>query len=374
MDFSPTASDVEFRDRVRAVLAAPEAIELLADLAHPDPGERDERPLYRFLGAAGLLAPHWPRGYGGGGGDARCGVIALEELMRAGIPDTLLVNSILTVGQLILSCGRDDQRDDLLPRLARGEIFASILYTEPGAGSDLGALTTAAEPVTDGFRITGSKAFNLSERCDVGLCAARTSPASTRYDGLSLFLVDLRAPGVRIERMPSLPDEQFTLVHLDGVAVDQAALIGALDDGFALLTRALAFERTGFDFALRAARWFDLAGRATPDDPDELERTGRYGAGVAAARLLAWQASLAVAGGDADPTRAPVAKWYGSELAAAVATWALSRHGLDDDGRLPVDVDRAYREAPGLTLAGGTSEMMLRTLAEQLTDAVAAEG
>jgi alkylation response protein AidB-like acyl-CoA dehydrogenase len=374
MDFGHAAQDVQFRDRTRAVLAAPQATGLLADLARAVPGERDERPLYRLLGAAGLLAPHWPRRYGGGGGGVRRGVIAFEELMRAGVPDTLLVNSILTVGQLILSCGRDEQRDVLLPRLARGEIFASVLYTEPGAGSDLGALTCTAEPDgTDGFRIIGTKAFNLSEHCDLGLCAVRTAPGATRYDGLSLFLVDLRAPGVRIERMPSLPDEQFTIVHLDGVAVGRADVIGAVDDGFAMLTRALAFERTGFDFALRASRWFGLAARG-PEDPAEWERTGRYGARVAAARLLAWQAALSTEDDAADPTRAPVAKWYGSELAADVATWALWRYGLDAGGRLPAEIDRAYREAPGLTLAGGTSEMMLQTLAEHLVDAVAAEG
>jgi alkylation response protein AidB-like acyl-CoA dehydrogenase len=371
MEFGETAEDLDFRNHVRAVVRSPDVAQLIAELATDvDP---DERPLYRRLGAAGILAPTWPRRYGGGGRTVVQGVIAFEELMRANVPDTLLVNGIHTVGQLILLAGRDEQRDRLLPRLARGEIFASVLYTEPGAGSDLGALSSGAEPDAGGFRITGTKVFNLkSQSCDIGLCVVRTAPGSVRYDGLSLFIVDLRGPGIRMERMPSLPEEQFTIVHLDGVAVSGADLVGELDDGWAVLMRALALERNGFDFALRAARWFDLA-RSGPTDPHEHERAGRYGARVAAARLLAWQATLA-AHDSADPTASPVAKWYGSELAAEVAGWAVYRHGLDAAGSLPAAVDRAYREAPGLTLAGGTSEMMLQTVAEQLPDAVRAEG
>lgn len=373
MDFGFTAREADFRNQVRAVLDTPGVRELLTRLS-AESGEPDERPLYRRLGAAGVLAVGWPRRYGGRGLSARETAIAVEEMMRAGVPDTLLVNSIQTVGQLLLLVGTDEQRDRILPRLARGEMFASVLYTEPEAGSDLGGLTCAAEPEAGGFRIVGTKVFSLkSLRCDIGLCATRTAPGSVKYDGISLFLVDLHAPGVRMERMPTMPDEQFTIVHLDGVAVRRDDVVGGLGNGWPVLMRALALERTGLDFALRAERWYELA-RCGADDPHEQERTGRFGARVAAARLLAWQAGPAAEDGSADPVAAPVAKWYASELAAQLAAWAAVRHGLDADGALTAAVDRAYREAPGLTLAGGTSEMMLQAIAEHLPDAVAAEG
>ncbi|MFI5823354.1 acyl-CoA dehydrogenase family protein [Streptomyces rishiriensis] len=371
MDFGHSADESHFRERVQAELRSAPVVTELARLRTSGEREPDERDLYRLLGERGLLGVDWPRRYGGQGRTAAHAAVAVEEMMRAGVPDTLFVNGIQTVGKLVLLVGTEEQKQRVLPELAVGRRFASVLYTEPEVGSDLSALTTRAVAVDGGYRIDGVKIFNLkSGITDFGLCVARTSLEGSRYEGLTLFLVDLHAPGVHVESLDTMADEQFHRVELDGVRVPATAVVGEVGDGWAILAEALPLERTGFDFALRAERWFeagcrDLAIRDGADPgpaADWLADVGRHGAATRAAALLAWRCAGSADRGRLDELRTSTAKWYASEQAAAAARWALTRHGMDAPDELAESLDSAYREAPGLTLAGGTSEMMLQTI------------
>lgn len=366
MDFVYGSEEEEFRTYVRAALHAPDIAGELARV-RAAAGEPDERPLYRLLGRAGLLAPSWPAGYGGGDRGPTAAVVVLEEMIRAGVPDTLYVNGIQTVGQIVLTAGTAEQRALRLPRLADGDGFATVLYTEPDAGSDLASLTTVARSTGDGFEISGTKIYGLKSRfADLGLCAARVEGSGSKYAGITLFLLDMNAPGVKVRIVPGIMREHFHLVELDRVRVGHDSVIGGVGEGWSVLAQALPFERTGVDFAFRAERWFGLA-CAAGDDPAELERTGRYGARVQAARLLARRAAEAVAAGRLNPLPTATAKWYSSELATELAGWALRRHGAGS----PAIVDEAYREAPALTLSGGTSEMMAQLVSGSLLGDVA---
>ncbi|MGH3159867.1 MAG: acyl-CoA dehydrogenase family protein [Streptosporangiaceae bacterium] len=377
MDFGFTGEQQIFRAAVRGQLVSP-AVRAALDQARADGlAEPDLHPLYRVLGELGLLAVHWPAEYGGAGRTAAEAAIVAEELVRCGIPDTLHVNAIQIVGQFILMAGTDEQRRRYLPGLASGERFASVLYTEPGAGSDLGSLRTVAEPDGGGYRITGTKVFSLKTRfADLALCAARTSEAETKYQGISLFVVDLTAPGVHVSVIPSIADEQFHRVDLDGVQVPADALMGAEGEGWALLHSALAVERTGLDYYLKAEHWFAAAlnclsepsttGPSTTGhpsiEPSLLEQIGRYSADLRASHLLAWTALTKIMAGRADQTSAAVAKYHASELASSIAGWAaaLPTPAQRAAGGQADVLAQAYREAPGLTLSAGTSEVMLQ--------------
>ncbi|WP_217215540.1 acyl-CoA dehydrogenase family protein [Streptomyces sp. AC550_RSS872] len=384
MDFGHTEDESGFRDRVRAEL---QSADLAAELARlRDCGERepDERGVYRLLGERGLLGVDWPRVYGGQGRTAAHAAVAVEEMMREGVPDTLFVNGIQTVGKLVLLAGTEEQKRRVLPRLAAGRSFAGVLYTEPGVGSDLSALTTRAVAVDGGYRIDGVKVFNLkSGLTDFALCAARTSTEGSRYEGLTLFLVDMHAPGVLVERLDTMADEQFHRVELNAVRVSETDVVGGVGDGWGVLAEALPLERTGFDFALRAERWYEAGCRGlgtAGEDPGReaatpwLADVGRHGAATAAARLLAWRCIGSADSGQLDELQTSTAKWYASEQAATVARWAATRHGLDAPPDLVALLDGAYREAPGLTLSGGTSEMMLQTISGFLLAGESATG
>ncbi|MDF9815300.1 acyl-CoA dehydrogenase family protein [Streptomyces sp. SPB162] len=372
MDFGHTADESDFRAHVRRELESPDLVAEVTALRAGGGREPDERGVYRLLGERGLLGVDWPHRYGGQGRNAAHAAIAVEEMMRAGVPDTLFVNGIQTVGKLLLLAGTEEQRRRVLPSLASGRRFASVLYTEPGVGSDLSALTTRAVAVDGGHRISGVKTYNLkSGITDYGLCAARTSAESSRYEGLSLFLVDMRAPGVRVRSLDTMADELFHQVELDGVLVRDDSVVGGIGQGWGVLAEALPLERTGFDFALRAERWF-AAGAGGPGPAGHwLADIGRHGAATSAARLLAWRCVGAADLGQLDELRTATAKWYASEQAAAVARWATERHGFDAAPELAELLDSAYREAPGLTLSGGTSEMMLQTISSFLLAAEA---
>lgn len=368
MDLGFVEHEGRLRASVRSELAAPDIQEELTALRADREREPDVRPLYRVLGRRGLLAVNWPVEYGGRGRSLVEAAVVIEELVRAGVPDTLHVNTIQIVGLFLLMAGTPEQKATHLPSLAGGERFASVLYTEPDAGSDLGALRTSAVRDGDGYRLDGVKVFSLkSDVADLALCAARTAERASRYQGISLFLVDLHAEGVRRSTLPSIADEQFHRVELHDVRVGPGALVGREGDGWPLLSKALAVERTGLDYALKAERWYDavVSGLGTGGDGAVLEQVGRYGAAVTAGRLLAWNVIERLDRGIVSEAAAALSKYHSSELAQQLAGWAPRVHGLGH-GLSPASaslLESAYREAPGLTLSAGTSEMMLEIIA-----------
>lgn len=370
MIFGRTTREEELRAEVRATLAEPD---VRARLPRPgDGGEPDVRELYRELGRRGLLAVSWPEEYGGRGASHTEAAAVIEELVYGGVPDMLHVLSIQIVGLFLLQAGSAEQKARHLPALASGERFATVLYTEPETGSDLAALRTSAVRDGDGYRLSGVKVYGLkSAFSDRALCAARTGDGSSRYDGLSLFLVELDAEGVDRSHIASIADDRFDRVTLDDVRVGPDALLGAEGEGWSLLTRCLAIERTGLDYSLKAARWYEaaLAGIDAEDaDAALLEQVGRHGAAVDAGRLMAWEIISRLDKGEVDPAAAAASKYHTSETAQEVAVWAAQTHGIGYAARsLPAAeaalLEAAFREAPGVTLSAGTSQIMLELVA-----------
>nr|BAW27694.1 dehydrogenase [Streptomyces sp. SoC090715LN-17] len=373
MRFGFTQDQERFRADVRKTLRSAEVQAAAAAATGAFGVEPDARPLYRLLGGLGLLTVHWPVEYGGRGRSLTDAAIVAEELVRAGVPDTFHVNTVQIVGQFLLMAGSEEQKRRYLPPIARGESFASVLYTEPDAGSDLGGLRAVAEVDGDGYRITGTKVFSLKTRfVDLGLCAARTTPGAGKYQGISLFLVDMGAPGVTVSLIPGIGDEHFHRVDLDAVAVPGTNLLGPRDEGWPLLNEALAIERTGLDYYLKAEHWLDAALEALVErDPeavpgDLLEQIGRWHGALAADHVLAWEVLTGIEADRVDQVATAVAKYHSSELAQSIAVWAAdipSPGQRADRTAAAVTLESAYREAPGLTLSAGTSEVMLQIMA-----------
>ncbi len=372
MAFEPSARHEAFRRQLARVFAEPEVAAELERLRAPEQGEPDPRGVFRQLGARRLLAPSWPARFGGGGLGPVETALLVEEMVSRQVPETLHTLSVQIVGGFLLMAGTDAQRERHLPRLASGRSFATVLYTEPEAGSDLAALTTRAIARDDGsFLITGRKVFSLKATlADVALCVARTTESANKYQGLTLFLVPMDAPGLSCTTLPSLGDEAFCVADLDEVRVGPDAVVGALGQAWGLVTRALALERTGIEHYTKARSWLAAGAAALAPDAGGAcsEEVGRLGAATEASRLLTWQLlGRVAAGGSGLEELAAAAKWHASETARAVAWWWAERAGLAGgpgagDGAAS-RVQAAYREAPGLTVSAGTSEMMLQHLA-----------
>ncbi|GAA2553694.1 acyl-CoA dehydrogenase family protein [Winogradskya consettensis] len=366
-----------FRDDVRTLLEEDSVRSTVADIAAYPPGtEVALLDVYRRLGERGWLAPGWPVEYGGLGLGAVENAIVTEELTRAGIPDDVHVLCVDLVGMFLLHAGTAEQKARHLPALARGERLATVLFSEPEAGSDLAALRTTARRDGTGWRLRGSKIYNLkSQYGDFALCAARTTDSPVAMHGITLFLLPLRAPGVHIEPVPGMANDRFNLVVIDDVRLDDADVVGEPDNGWQLLNDMLQLERTGIDFHAKARRLLDqtidrAAEQGLLDDPEWAGRLAELDATLRAGHALAWEQVNALAGGHPDPVTSAMAKWYTSEqirpilnagtelagLGAALSAWDGT---TDDDGTW----EAALRMGPSHRLASGTSEVMLFLIA-----------
>lgn len=365
MDFDVPPETVEFAAEVDEVLRAPQTAQLLAEIFERRDGmDGDPRALYRHLGRAGILAPAWPVEYGGRAADFTATVALLEKLVAHRIPQNLYCISVLNVGSLILAAGSERQRKTLLPAMASTDLTACILFTEPDHGSDLAGITTTAVRDDTGWIINGRKTYNLkSAYADFALCAVRTDLQGSPYEAISLFLVPLDAPGVVVRPLPSLANEQFHDIWLTDVRVDEDALFGAVGAGWSLITQMFAAERTGLDYYARGKHWLDVVTERLAEDD---VRTGLAGADLArhrtrieASGLLSCQVMQNLQDGNADIAESSFAKWHCSETAQRIAWWAFDTLGLDllEPGN-PV-LEAAFREAPGMTISGGASEVML---------------
>ena len=379
MDFEVPQETTAFAAEVDEVLRSPETVRLLQEVqARADGMDGDVRPLYRHLGAAGILAPSWPASYGGRGLDYTATVTLLEQLVAHGFPQNLYCISVQNVGSLILASGNEQQRSALLPAMASAETTACILFTEPTNGSDLAALTTTAVRDGSGWTINGRKTYNLkSAYADFALIAVRTDPQASVYEGITLFLVPLDTPGVVIRPIPSMANEQFHDIWFTDVHVPDDAVFGTAGAGWSLITQMFAAERTGLDYYARGRHWLNMIAARLDADGDRVG-LARHRTRLAASKLLSCQVMQNLQDGNADIAESSFAKWHCSETAQRIAWWGLDALGPDVLSPGPDAGDRileaALREAPGVTISGGASEVMLDILASARVSGGAAPG
>ncbi|MGQ0825925.1 MAG: acyl-CoA dehydrogenase family protein [Actinomycetota bacterium] len=376
--FSLTDAQREFRDELRQFLADERIRRMSRELARLGPREdADMRPVHRWLGERGWLAVSWPERYGGLGKSAIEAAIVHQELVRHGLPDLVYVVSICYVGDFLLLAGSDALKDRYLPRLARGEISACTLYSEPGVGSDLSSLAARAHRLDGTHRLYGTKIYSQTTQfANYAMVAARTAePKGAKHEGITLFWVDLAAPGVTVRPVFNISDDAFSDVVFDGVEVPDDHVVGPLHRGWPLLNAALSIERTGMEAHLKMRSWLDaIVARAREiddlGDPVLGDRMVALDAQVEAGGVMAWRMVEKQSRREFDEIGSAMSKWYNTELARPIARLALDIEGPTGslsrwDGRAPSGgrAEAAYREAPGLTLSAGTSEIMLYAIA-----------
>ncbi|MGW2317436.1 acyl-CoA dehydrogenase family protein [Streptomyces sp. NPDC001680] len=343
------------------------------DALGPDP---DCRKAFAALGAERLLAVHYPVEYGGRGLTLAHHAAVSEALGLRGLPDVAHLITVQGVGCPLLTFGTDAQRRRWLPEIASGRLLASLLLSEREAGSDLTRITTTAVPDGDGWRISGRKTWSLlTPWSQIALCSVRTGQDKSRYEGISLFLIDLAGPGVSIEPVPRAAGEPYFTVTLDDVRVTADALVGELHKGWALLPTVIGFERGGFDYLTRAQSWLAAAGAAFTALP-RVEREGLAGDFVRgeflveSARALAYHVADSADGLETDEVITAYAKLASGLAAQAVTRWAaeelLPLASPGEDYPCWAVLRAAVAEAPELTVSGGAQELQLDLIAGEL--------
>ena len=146
----------------------------------------------------------------------------------------------------MLRAGSKDLQEKLIPPTQRGEIAWCQLFSEPGAGSDLAALTTRATKVDGGWNINGHKIWtSAAHRADFGALLARTDPTASKHRGIGYFIVDMRSPGIEIQPIKTATGEaHFNEVFLTDVFVPDDMLLGGPTDGWSLAIATMAEERS----------------------------------------------------------------------------------------------------------------------------------
>lgn len=227
MDFTLNPAQQQLRERVADLCAAhldPAAAEAL-DRTTEFPGS-----LYAAMAAAGLLKATIPAPLGGGGGDLFDAVLITEELAKhSGVAVNLYLVNAVFAGTFLLLAGEDEQKRSLLPRLGAGEARFAFALTEPGAGSDAGAISTTASPDGDAFVIDGTKVYTTGANvADFILTVARSRPEEKASRGTTIFLVPRGAPGLVIEPMDKIAGNAFASCRLryDGVRVGVEDILG----------------------------------------------------------------------------------------------------------------------------------------------------
>ncbi len=243
MDFELTEQQTELVARVRDYLATHITPELIAEVTEtPEGGGPEWKAYIRRLGADGMLGVGWPTEYGGMGYGPVEQYLFFEEICRTGIP--IPVVAVQTVAPAIMRVGTDAQKARYLPGILKGEIDVAIAYSEPDAGSDLASLRTRATRDGDEWIIDGQKVFTSgAHMADYIWLAARTDPDVAKHKGISVFIIDVRSPGITIQPTTVMGGLRTNTTFYDNVRVPADALVGELNEGWSYITTQLNYER-----------------------------------------------------------------------------------------------------------------------------------
>ena len=364
-------AESEFRSWVAETLDA--ALQLRND----QPGRQGDYeefktgPQRTLIADAGLIAPHWAAPWGLDAGPLRQLIIDDEFAKR---PD--LVRPSLGIAEWILPsvlrAAPKGLQEKLIPPTQRGEIAWCQLFSEPGAGSDLAALSTRATKVDGGWNINGHKIWtSAAHRADFGALLARTDPTVGKHRGIGYFIIDMRSAGIEVQPIKTATgDAHFNEVFLTDVFVPDDMLLGDPTGGWNLAIATMAEERSaisGYVKFDRAAALRRLAAKPGPDRDDALRALGELDAYTNAIKALGVRETIRLLDGQASGPASSIAKVAMNVLLRRTfeATLQLTGRAAMVSDSDPDIVER-YLHLPAELIGGGTLEIQLNIIAQMI--------
>lgn len=385
-----------FRLRARKWIAAnlpPEA----AAPGHPNGtwvAGRDEaawqraRELQARLRAGGFAGICFPKEYGGLGLTPAHQRAFNEEAEGYEMPVLLSIPTFSICCATILDMASEEVKREHLAAAIRGEEVLVQFLSEPGSGSDLASVTTRADRHGDSFTLSGTKIWSTAAyAADYALCLARTDWDVPKHEGLTMFLVKVRQPGIEVRQIRQVDgSSEFCQEFIDGVEVPAANVVGEVNGGWAVASRQLFHERSSMGGAspfisgphpardrVTSARELIGLARSTgqADDPAARELVAEYHALDRIQLWLADQVGAAVRAGQLPPAASSVTRLFSGEAGTRRAEIALELAGplgaMSDpatEGEPPVGVCFLARQ--GSSLGGGSTEMARNIISERL--------
>ena len=371
--------------RRRLVLDLPEDAErvreevraLVAEVAAA--ADADERR--RRLVDNGLLTPHWPVPWGRGAGPVEQLVID-EELAAARVHRPHLAVGAWAL-PTIIAHGTPEQQERWVGPTMRGELVWCQLFSEPGAGSDLAALSMRATRHDGGWVLTGQKVWtSIAMRADWGICLARSDPDAEKHEGITYFIVDMHAEGIEVRPLREITGAaMFNEVFFTDVFVPDDCVVGPVNGGWRLARTTLANERVSmasgatWGFGIEGILKGIQAGDGGDDDGSGasahavvLDGVGSLLAEAQSLALLGARTTLRSVSGVEPGPEASVRKLLGAEHEQRLQEFGLMRLGArsatteGDAGRW----SQGFLSARCLTIAGGTSEVQRNVIGERI--------
>ncbi|MBB6170177.1 alkylation response protein AidB-like acyl-CoA dehydrogenase [Nocardiopsis mwathae] len=337
----------------------------------------DQEERFRAMADGGLVAPHLPRPWGRDA-SPREQLIIQQELKRAGVRGPTLAIGAWVLPS-IAGYGTPEQQERFLRPTLRGEVMWCQLFSEPGAGSDLAALSMRAERVAGGYRLTGQKIWtSIAHIAQWGICLARTDPgAAGKHDGITYFVVDMSSPGIEVRPLRELTgDTIFNEVFFDDVFVPEDCVVGEPGEGWKVARNTLTNERValssgsgiGVGLPELVAFFTEDPGRAA--DRDVRVELGRLVAQGQAIELLGLRVALKQVSGTEPGAESSVRKLQGVEFSQRAADFIWERQGsaaacADPEGATGARA-RDMLFGRSMTIYGGTTEVQLNIIGERL--------
>lgn len=387
MDFAFTKEDKEFRQQVRDWLL--KEIPPRWKALRPSECEESEeiwatvRAFDRKLASRGWYAPSYPGEYGGIEATVMQEYILAEEKGFLGAPRKLSeAIGVQFVGPTIMRYGSSEQRESYVKRIGKAEIVFCLGYSEPQAGSDLGAVQTRAVRAGDGYRIDGQKIFTTFAHCaDFCWLLARTNPDAPKHKGLSLFIVDMKTPGITVRPLINvLGSHSFNEVYFDNAFISQKSLVGEENLGWQYLMTALAYERSftsspapmvaSLQALVRYVRETRVGSGMLADDPHVRQLLAEMATDVVACRLLTLRVVDMESQGLIPASEVSISFVLGMQVARRFAKKAVDILGMcelqaKDSPLVPIPgpLHTMWLETIAAGVGGGSAEMQRSIIA-----------
>jgi alkylation response protein AidB-like acyl-CoA dehydrogenase len=371
MDLTLSPAEQEFRDEVRAWLAA----------NNPGREPADDREAFEFrrawqrtLNERGWAGLSWPTEYGGAGATLVEQAIFSEELARAGAPQMANVLGLAMGGPTVIAHGTEEQKQRFLqPILAADEIWCQG-FSEPQSGSDLASLKTRAVRDGSGWVVTGQKVWTTyAHEAKWCMLLARTDPEAPKHRGLTYFLLDMEQEGVEVRPLVQITgDAEFNELFIEEARVPDENIVGGENNGWGVAITTLMHERAGLAFTLQvdvhiALRELQERIRelGLADDPVIRQRFAQLYVEAQVLRLNAYRGLTAVMKRGAPGPEGSLGKWHWAEVNQALAELAMDVAG--PGAQLGEDLwTHRFLRSRANSIEGGTTEILKNIVAERV--------
>ena len=342
----------------------------------------------------GWTAPTWPKAYGGGGLSSAEAKVLSQEMMRLKLPPPLTGFGLTMIGPTLLRFGTEEQKQEHITKIVRGEIRWCQGYSEPDAGSDLASLQTKAVREGDEYVINGTKVWtSYGELSDWIFALVRSDPNAKKQEGITFLLIDMETPGVSVRPIKLISGKSpFCETRFDDVRVPVANVLSEINSGWTVAKALLGYERNMIADAFgggagggskkkqrpgsklaNMARDYGLGDNGSLGDPVLRDEIAQVEMDERAFHLTVQRSRDAARAGQQPGPESSLFKVYATELnmdrhELMVRLAGLQGIGWEGEGFSSdeINLTRAWLRSRGNSIEGGTSEVQLNIIAKRV--------